>query len=118
MLDRGLANSQLQQIRAQRVLENATKGKAFEKQTGTDGARQRIEYPNGRSGFPDKLTSNTIEEAKSGFYQSLTQQLRGQQDYARMFGLEHVLHMPANSTVSAPLKTLINSGDITLKLWP
>ncbi len=103
---------------AERLGASRAQGLTFEEQTGTAGAKSRVQYPNGRIGYPDKLTATTIEEAKSGMYQSYTRQLAGQQEYARQFGLDHYLHMREGSTVSAPLRKAIDTGRIILRLWP
>jgi YD repeat-containing protein len=116
---RGIAEKALSQnVRRAALQEARVNGRTLERTSGTDGPKTSINYPNGGSGLPDRLTRSTIEEAKAGKYQALTRQLRGQQDYAQDNELEHILHTYDDIRLSKPLEDLINSGRITQKTYP
>lgn len=106
-----------QQAASETLSANVAAGRTFEVKAGVAGPKTRITYPSGRHGYPDKITTTSVEEAKAGSYQSLTKQLKGQSDYAAAQGLEHILHMQTGSTVSQPLQKLIDAGLTVLKNW-
>jgi len=86
-------------------------GAAGEEAVGITGSKTAINV-GGRTRFPDRLTTNFIEEVKNVKHQSLTRQLRDFYQYSQDNGLQMILHTRPTTTFSGPLNELINNGSI------
>ena len=95
-------------------------GVAGEEAVGVNVTKERITSLTETAAYriPDILTKSTIGEVKNVAHQSLTRQLMDFHLHAEAHSMEFILYTRPNTTISAPLQTLIDAGKIIHKQIP
>jgi len=97
---------------------NMQKGREMQKKLGSDYQNSTRITVGKNTRVPDRLSGGRIGEAKYVKHQSLTSQLRDYYTHSQSNNLVMELVVKESTTLSRPLKLLIETGKIILKYFP